>query len=186
MKIYFNTSNEYKYEEMKTIFPFKIHKCNIDVDEIQGDGSSICDKKAIDVSKKINDGMVITDDVSLEIAGLNGYPGPYIKSFLKIGFEKIEKIVELFGRSATVHCYLSLAQNGELKYTALGTLKGELIPPGKFDNGFGFDKIFKPNNSEFTFAEMGNDEKNKISHRALAAQEIFKYLNESGIIREIE
>ncbi|KAG0418300.1 Inosine triphosphate pyrophosphatase [Dictyocoela roeselum] len=186
MKIYFNTSNNHKFKELEAMLPFKIHQCNISVDEIQSHGSVICQKKAIDVSKNIKDGLVITDDVSLELDGLNGFPGPFVKSFLTIGYDKIEKIVALLGRNATAHCYLSLARNGELLFSACGSVRGEIVSHNDCDNKFGFDKIFKPLGSNLTFAQMGAEEKNKISHRALAVAKILKFLKAKGFIVELK
>lgn len=183
MRVYFNTGNENKFKELKELFPFEIHRINVHVNEIQGKIEDICNDKAIKVSENIRDSLIITDDVSLEIKGLGGFPGPYIKDFLKIGYKKIENVVSLVGREATVKAVLTLAKNGRVIYTSIGCVEGEIV---ESDNiGFGFDPIFKPQNCDLTFYEMGLEEKNKKSHRALAALNLLNYLNESGLIFEI-
>lgn len=58
--------------------------------------------------------------------------------------------------------------NEKNKMSVLGKLNGEIINESKGENGFGYDPIFKPINSDVTLAEMSLDDKNKISHRAMA------------------
>jgi XTP/dITP diphosphohydrolase len=55
-------------------------------------------------------------------------------------------------------------------------IKGEIIKEKRGDSGFGYDPIFKPEGYEQTFAELGNETKNKISHRALAVQKLCEFL----------
>ena len=57
-----------------------------------------------------------------------------------------------------------------------GVIKGEIIKEKRGDSGFGYDPIFKPEGYDKTFAELGNDIKNKISHRALAVQKLCEFL----------
>ena len=58
----------------------------------------------------------------------------------------------------------------------MGVIKGEIIKEKRGDSGFGYDPIFKPEGYEQTFAELGNETKNKISHRALAVQKLCEFL----------
>ena len=69
---------------------------------------------------------------------------------------------------------LNEAVNGE--YLFEGVIKGEIIREKRGDSGFGYDPVFKPEGYEQTFAELGNDIKNKISHRALAVQKLCEFL----------
>ena len=62
------------------------------------------------------------------------------------------------------------------EYLFEGVIKGEIIKEKRGDSGFGYDPIFKPEGYDRTFAELGNDIKNQISHRALAVQKLCEFL----------
>ena len=70
---------------------------------------------------------------------------------------------------------ISLILDGK-EYLLEGVIKGEIIKEKRGDSGFGYDPIFKPEGYEQTFAELGNETKNKISHRALAVQKLCEFL----------
>ncbi|HNX21499.1 MAG TPA: non-canonical purine NTP pyrophosphatase, partial [Bacteroidales bacterium] len=57
-----------------------------------------------------------------------------------------------------------------------GSIKGTIIENKKGISGFGYDPIFIPDGYSETFAEMGNDLKNQISHRAIATQKLTQFL----------
>ena len=57
-----------------------------------------------------------------------------------------------------------------------GIVEGEITTEKRGEKGFGYDPVFKPNGYDGTFAELGVDVKNQISHRALAVQKLVKYL----------
>ena len=57
-----------------------------------------------------------------------------------------------------------------------GICKGEILSKKQGKKGFGYDPIFKPNKYDISFAEMSSKEKNKISHRGIAIQELVKFL----------
>src|SRR5438552_3341048 len=71
-------------------------------------------------------------------------------------------------RSARFRCVIALAQNGKLLGTFEGLAEGNIADPPRGTGGFGYDPVFQPDGSEQTFAEMGPELKNKISHRAKA------------------
>ena len=78
-------------------------------------------------------------------------------------------------RRARFRTVISLILDGK-EYLFEGVIKGEIIKEKRGDSGFGYDPIFKPEGYEQTFAELGNETKNKISHRALAVQKLCEFL----------
>ena len=78
-------------------------------------------------------------------------------------------------RKAQFRTAISLILDGK-EYLFEGVIKGEIIREKRGDSGFGYDPVFKPEGYERTFAELGNDVKNKISHRALAVQKLCEFL----------
>ena len=78
-------------------------------------------------------------------------------------------------RKAQFRTAISLILDGK-EYLFEGVIKGEIIQEKRGDSGFGYDPIFKPEGYQQTFAELGNEIKNKISHRALAVQKLCEFL----------
>ena len=75
----------------------------------------------------------------------------------------------------SLHDALPILLDGK-EYLFEGVIKGEIIKEKRGDSGFGYDPIFKPEGYDRTFAELGNDIKNQISHRALAVQKLCEFL----------
>ena len=123
------------------------------------------------------------DDTGLEVEALNGAPGVYSARYAEgEGHDaqaNMRKLLhELEGkenRKAQFRTAISLILDGK-EYLFEGVIKGEIIKEKRGDSGFGYDPIFKPEGYEQTFAELGNEIKNKISHRALAVQKLCEFL----------
>jgi XTP/dITP diphosphohydrolase len=62
------------------------------------------------------------------------------------------------------------------KYTFDGVIKGEILYKPKGVKGFGYDAVFRPKGNKLSFAEMTFEEKNGISHRAIALKKFFEFL----------
>ena len=125
----------------------------------------------------------IADDSGLCVDALNGAPGVYSARYAEgEGHDaqaNMRKLLhELEGkenRKAQFRTAISLILDGK-EYLFEGVIKGEIIKEKRGDSGFGYDPIFKPEGYEQTFAELGNETKNKISHRALAVQKLCEFL----------
>ena len=123
------------------------------------------------------------DDTGLEVEALNGAPGVYSARYAEgEGHDaqaNMRKLLhELEGkenRKAQFRTAISLILDGK-EYLFEGVIKGEIIQEKRGDSGFGYDPIFKPEGYQQTFAELGNEIKNKISHRALAVQKLCEFL----------
>ena len=123
--------------------------------------------------------LTLSDDSGFIVEEMENFPGIKTARVAKeMGSE--QKVVEyIFSKktqekkiSATFYCSLSLIGQ-ETHKVVTGKITGFIIPHKKGNDGFGYDPFFIPLHSEKTFAEMGNKEKMKLSHRF----EAFKILS---------
>jgi len=167
---YFITGNDNKFAEAKAIFP-DLERLDIDLPEIQSnDPCEIIEAKLKEACKHHN-GEFIVEDTSLFVECMNGLPGPLVKWFLQaVGAEGIYTMAKHKGKcDAEARAVIGYAKEGTIQYFT-GSIRGELVPPrGK---SFGWDPIFQPKGHTKTFGEMSTEEKNKISHRKLALQQL--------------
>ena len=132
--------------------------------------------KALAVSGHF-DGWVIADDSGLEVDALDGAPGVWSARFSGDGATDasnrallLEKLEGVRGkeRSARFRCVIVLAR-ADCKFAAFsGSVEGVIINQEKGEGGFGYDPIFVPEGHCETFAQLGADVKNALSHRARA------------------
>jgi len=132
--------------------------------------------------------ITLADDSGLEIDALNGKPGIYSARFLgkDTPFEqKISEILRMMqnaknrnARFRTVAA-LYLPKSGKI-YKAEGVVEGTILesPQKKEGSGFGYDPIFKPNGFDKSFSMLGEEIKNKISHRSKALKKIKEIIKE--------
>lgn len=125
-------------------------------------------------------GWVLADDSGLEVDALGGAPGVRSARFSGEGATDVtnralllEKLatVPAGQRSARFRCVIALARRGEVLAHFSGAVEGAIIQSEKGDGGFGYDPLFVPEGFGETFAELGAETKNRLSHRgrALAA-----------------
>ena len=123
--------------------------------------------------------LTLSDDSGFIVEEMENFPGIKTARVAKeMGSE--QKVVEyIFSKktqekkiSATFYCSLSLIGQ-ETRKVVTGNIAGYIIPHKKGNDGFGYDPFFIPLHSQKTFAEMGNKEKMKLSHRF----EAFKILS---------
>ena len=126
---------------------------------------------------------VFADDTGLEVASLDNKPGVLSARYAgdqKNSEDNINKLlVDLEGkknRSARFRTIIALIISGE-EYLFEGEVSGTIIETRKGTEGFGYDPVFKPENSETTFAQMDLEEKNLVSHRARAMKKLIAFLN---------
>jgi XTP/dITP diphosphohydrolase len=131
----------------------------------------------------------LADDSGLEVEGLDGKPGVRSHRFAtpKAGMTQDEANIqfllsELGNKShhARFVCTLSLVIEGIMIH-ATGSLEGTIIDKPRGSNGFGYDPIFVPHGSDKTFAEMTDSEKNRISHRKKALDQLMAQVKSLGI-----
>ena len=188
-KILIATNNKGKLEELKNllkeyeILSMKDVNCNIEVVE---DGKTF-EENAKKKAKEIYDITkipCIADDSGLCIDYFDGWPGIYTARFLGPNSTKeeinnyiLEKMKNLKDgeRKAEVKCVVTY-YNGTDFITGTGVIKGKIALNKRGNNGFGYDEIFELENGK-TYAEISEEEKNKISHRRKAINELKMKLN---------
>jgi XTP/dITP diphosphohydrolase len=189
IKIVFATNNKNKIKEVQKLLPTNIELiglkdigCEDDIPETQHTikGNSI--QKVNYINSKYNLDC-FADDTGLEISALNGDPG--VLSARYAGSERnskknIEKVLKnlnnIKNRNARFKTVIALSYKGEI-LTFEGVCEGVISDEIQGDGGFGYDPIFKPKGINKTFAELSFDEKNKISHRAIAIKKLIDYFN---------
>ena len=189
IKILFATNNKNKIKEVQKLLSNNIELiglkdigCEDDIPETQHTikGNSI--QKVNYINSKYNLDC-FADDTGLEISALNGDPG--VLSARYAGSERnskknIEKVLKnlnnIKNRNARFKTVIALSYKGEI-LTFEGVCEGVISDEIQGDGGFGYDPIFKPKGINKTFAELSFDEKNKISHRAIAIKKLIDYFN---------
>jgi non-canonical purine NTP pyrophosphatase (RdgB/HAM1 family) len=178
--ILFITNSPGKVEEAQAIlgnqFKIKLHK--FDLDEIQTiNGKDVIRKKAREAYNLIKK-PVIVEDTSLYFDAWNGLPGALVRWFLdSVGCKGIcsmmseEKDRKAYAESAIAYF------NGRKVKVVAAKLEGKIPQKPAGDKGFGWDPIFIPKGYSQTFAQMGQEEKNKISMRKQALEKLRNYLS---------
>lgn len=144
--------------------------------ELQGEPEEIalakC-KTAAEIVKR----PLITEDTCLCLNGLNGLPGPYIRSFAeKLGVGKIPRMLDGFSdKSAYALCTLGYFDGKEVKLFQ-GRVDGMIVEAGGEPDAFGFDLIFKPDGYDGTFGQLDPSIKSQISHRSRAVTAFRDYI----------
>ncbi|MCD5323763.1 MULTISPECIES: XTP/dITP diphosphatase [Pontibacillus] len=181
------THNQGKVREFRQLFSkydietLSLEDLNQDVPEVEETGVTFWENaqlKAETISSLLNM-PVIADDSGLEVDALEGKPGVYSARYAgepKNDKNNLEKVLsELNGeqnRKARFVCVLALSLPGEEVIFERGTCEGRLAEQAQGETGFGYDPIFIPDGYNRTMAEIGADEKNKISHRSEALEKI--------------
>lgn len=189
-ELVFATNNEHKLRELREIAGEKFRilslkdiNCFDDIPEteptIKGNAlikaSYIKDKYGYDC---------FADDTGLEVEALGGEPGVYSARYAgedcdsEKNIDKIlAKLKNESNRKARFITYIALILEGNT-HIFEGEVQGEILTERHGEGGFGYDPVFKPVESENSFAEMLPEEKNAISHRGRAVQKLLKFLLE--------
>ena len=128
------------------------------------------------------------DDSGLQVEALGGEPGVYSARYAVINGQSIDegkdeanmnvllgKLAGIANRTACFRTSIALVLDGEIHYFD-GTVSGYIIDEKRGNGGFGYDPIFVPEGYDKTFAELGNEVKNGISHRARAVSKLVEFL----------
>ncbi|TCJ34651.1 RdgB/HAM1 family non-canonical purine NTP pyrophosphatase [Parafrankia sp. BMG5.11] len=171
------TGNTGKAREYASLLGIEVSATSVDLIEIQSlDVVKVVERKVEDAYAKLRS-PVIVDDTGLTLSAWNGLPGALVAWFHDtVGAQGIlDMAAGVSDRGATVMTALGYADETGIRVFA-GTVHGSLTTEPRGSGGFGYDSIFVPAGSPFTFAEMSSEQKNAISHRRLAADALRKYL----------
>ncbi len=189
MRFIIATRNAHKLEEIKEILGFQgleVYSARDfpDVPETIEDRDTF-EGNAIKKAQELCDATGIAslaDDSGLEVDALGGAPGVYSARYageMCSDSENNAKLLrELDGkedRRARFRTVLALARPNEEPLTVEGVCEGTLLNELRGECGFGYDPLFVPEGFTETFAELSAEEKNKISHRALALAQASKH-----------
>jgi XTP/dITP diphosphohydrolase len=194
MKLVFATQNKNKFFEISKLLPKSFALSNLIVlnyfEELPENQTTL-EGNASEKAKFVYDKFSIdcfADDTGLEIDALDGRPGVYSARYggdAKDPELNIKKILdELKGnenRNAQFRTVISLWFKNK-EYLFEGIVKGVILHSRKGEKGFGYDPVFMPDGYSKSFAEMPIEEKNKISHRALAFNKLKKFLEEISTV----
>lgn len=196
MKIVFATNNKNKLAEIREMLGDKIEvmsladiNCHEDIPETSDTLEGNALQKAHYVYDKY--GMsCFADDTGLEVDALGGEPGVYSARYAggeghdsEANMAKLmDKLGDNDNRKARFRTVIALITgNGEDDVKLFeGVAEGDIIREKRGGEGFGYDPIFRPEGYDKTFAELGHEIKNKISHRAKAVQKLVEYLKHAS------
>lgn len=192
-KIVFATNNKHKLEEIRAILgtSYQIVSlteigCVEDIPETAGtlEGNALLKAQYIKAHYGYD---CFADDTGLEVKALNNAPGVYSARYAgeskdsKANMRKVLRELESQSdRSARFRTVIALII-GEKEYLFEGIAKGKLMEEAQGNAGFGYDPIFVPEGYTETFAEMGANIKNTISHRAKAVEKLKAFLDEKRL-----
>ena len=171
------TGNRGKVAEARIAIGEDLEAVALDLPEIQSlDLGEILREKAEEAWRRIGRPLVI-EDVSLELAALNGFPGPLVKWMLQaLGPEGLARAAATLGDAqATARCGL-FYKDAERTVMAEGVSEGTLITPGRGEHGFGWDPVFLPVEGNLTYGELTLADKLAISHRGRAWRALMRAL----------
>ncbi|UCG79156.1 MAG: RdgB/HAM1 family non-canonical purine NTP pyrophosphatase [Nitrospirota bacterium] len=194
MKFILATSNLGKIEEINSLFSgtdivFEGLDLYPDLPEVIEDGDTFREN-AYKKAKTVYDHTgvpVIAEDSGLEVDALGGAPGVRSARFAHdkaTDRENIERLIqELEGvppekRSARFVSVFCMCSDKEERYFE-GYVKGHILGSPRGTSGFGYDPLFVPDGYDRSFAELGPDIKNKVSHRSMAIDKMLSYFGRS-------
>ena len=190
-----STRNAHKIAEIRAILGPRFEICDLsalpDMPDVEETGETFEENaalKAVAASRRF-DGWVIADDSGLEVDALGGAPG--IRSARYAGDPSndpannallLKNLEALRGQacSARFRCIISLAKSGEPLAAFSGAVEGTILHAPRGESGFGYDPLFVPDGHCETFAQLGAEIKNALSHRSRALEQLREWSGWAG------
>ena len=191
-ELIFATHNPHKLREIQLLLPDRFQVQSLadigfdeDIAETEEtiEGNSHLKSKAI--FSKFGKAC-FADDSGLEVDALDGAPGVYSARYAgpakddRANWQKLlieMRTIPVNQRGAQFKAVITLIRGEADVRQFTGIIRGKIIEEPKGNGGFGYDPVFIPEGDHRTFAEMSEEEKNKISHRAIAVQKLVEYLS---------
>ena len=187
------TNNEHKLREIRQILGSRFQVkgladigCNTDIPETSDTLQGNALQKARYVAEHFGVDC-FADDTGLEVDALGGAPGIYTARYGSInGYGDshdananirciLDKLSGQTRRTARFRTVIALVRGGK-EYLFEGRVEGRIVQQLRGTQGFGYDPIFEVQDTGLTFAEMGPDEKNRLSHRGRATEKLVSFL----------
>jgi non-canonical purine NTP pyrophosphatase (RdgB/HAM1 family) len=177
-KLILVSSNPNKAIEAERILGMPLLRVSISLPEIQAAGVEDITRYKLEVARTKGYGRLVVEDVSLGFDELGNFPGPYVRWLLEAaGGTGLGAIAyALLNRSAKAQCCVAY-WDGQNPHIFLGEVTGDIIVEPRGEKHFGWDAWFQPHGSEKTFAEMTAEEKDAVSHRGRAYQQLREHLS---------
>lgn len=188
-KIVFATNNAHKLEEVAAILgenyevlSLREIGCEADIPETADTFAGNALQKAHYVKEHFGYDC-FADDSGLEVDALDGAPGVYSARYSGGGSEEnmtklLHNLTGKSERGAQFRTVIALLIGDDTRLFE-GIVRGSIIEERRGEGGFGYDPIFVPEGYDKTFAELGSEVKNRISHRAQAVEKLADYLKET-------
>lgn len=186
------TRNAHKVEEIRAILKgFEIRDLSVIENPplVEETGTTFLENatlKALSISR-LTDDLVLSDDSGLEVDALDGDPGVYSSRYAGEegndtlnNAKLLRELEETSNRQARFRCVMVLARQGEPLADFSGAVEGTILPDRQGEGGFGYDPLFVPDGFQESFAELGEEVKNSLSHRARALSQVAQWLGEWG------
>ncbi|MDH6534754.1 non-canonical purine NTP diphosphatase [Parabacteroides sp. 52] len=187
--IVFATNNKHKLEEVRTMLNGTLSIVNLkDIDCLEDipETADTLEGNALLKAQYVKEHYgydCFADDTGLEVEALDNAPGVYSARYAGPTHDpeaNMQKLMEALegkeNRKARFRTVIALLLNGK-EYMFEGIINGNIIDEKRGGAGFGYDPLFVPEGYDQTFAELGNDIKNDISHRARAVQKLATFLS---------
>lgn len=187
-KLVFATHNSHKTEEVSAVLQGDVELVNLSslgFHEDIPETSDTLEGNALQKARYVYERFHLdcfADDTGLEVAALDGGPGVYTARFAGPGCDfdsNVSKLLRVMDgvsdRRARFRTVIALIMDGK-EYLFEGVVDGVITTGRRGAKGFGYDPVFQPEGSQQTFAEMGADAKNQISHRGRAVRKLVDFL----------
>ena len=190
-KLVFATNNKHKLKEVSDILSRANYQiaslndigCSDDIPETADtlEGNALLKARYVYEKYRLN---CFSDDTGLEVEALNNAPGVYSARFAGPQCDSednmqllLQKLENEANRKACFRTVIALIIDGE-EFLFEGRVNGTIIKEKQGSEGFGYDPIFVPESHNLSFASLGEEIKNQISHRAKAVEKLYAFLSD--------